>query len=190
MLILFRGLPGTGKTTLIQAVSKQMEVIVLSRDELRAQVIAKPNFSEDEKLYVDSIIYSAAQSYLMAGERVIIDGMPFKNREKIDVFLHFAITYDIPWRIVECYCSEVTAESRILEDLRKRRHVARDRTLELYHRMVREFRPIPYPRLMVNTDLPVEQNVQKCLGYFSRAEKTTANFGMTMPIYHSAPRIF
>lgn len=190
MLILFRGLPGTGKTTLIQAVSSQLEVIVLSRDELRARVIAKPNFSEDEKRYVDSIIYSAAQSYLLAGERVIIDGMPFKNREKIDVFLHFAITYAIPWRIVECYCSEATAESRILEDMKKRRHVARDRTLELYHRMVREYRPIPYPRLMINTDLPIEQNVQKCLSYFSRAEKPTASIGLSLPLYNYEPRIF
>ena len=166
MLILFRGLPGTGKTTLIRELSKNADVIVLSRDELRKKMFKKPRYSETEKDHIDKIIYSAAHSYLHAGANVIIDGMCFTTREKLDVFVHLAVTYAFPWRLVECDCASETAVKRIQQDNAKTKHPAQDRTADLYWQLRENFETVPYPKLQVDTELPIENNVAKCQQYF------------------------
>ncbi|HUJ75112.1 MAG TPA: AAA family ATPase, partial [bacterium] len=57
MLVLFRGLPGSGKTHLVRKlVRARPDLLVLARDDLRVHLVAHPTFDDGEKELVDSLI--------------------------------------------------------------------------------------------------------------------------------------
>jgi predicted kinase len=164
MLIVFRGLPGTGKTYLARKLlERRPDLLVLSRDAIRADVLPHPNYSDDEKALVDELIVSMAGFLLARGASLVIDGMALSSVALLEQFARAAAAQRRPLRIIECVCSEGTALARLGADAG--RHPAGDRGPELYRRVRERYEPTELPFLRVDTDGDAEQNVDALLGY-------------------------
>ncbi len=151
MLVVFRGLPGTGKTHLVRRlVRARPELLVLSRDSMRANVIARPTFAADEKTLIDDMILLMAGFLLDRGRGVVIDGMALSSASRVEEFARTAESRGTPLLIVECTCSEATALERLRRD--KGGHPAGDRGEALYFEVKSRWEQAARPVLKVDTE--------------------------------------
>ena len=169
MLIIFRGLPGTGKTHLVRGlVRERPDLLVLSRDSLRAGIVPNPTFSSDEKGLVDDMIVAMAGFLLRRGRSVVIDGMALSSARRVEDFVHAARSMGAAFRIVECVCSETTALARLGRD--QGGHPAGDRGKKLYFEVQARFEPIAHPFLTVDTDRGTQETLEQILAHLDRQE--------------------
>ncbi len=168
MLLVFRGLPGTGKSSLVQRlVRSRPDFLVLSRDSLRAGIVPCPTFTPDEKALVDDLIIAMAGFLLGRGRNVVIDGMALSSAVRVNELVHAAESHRTGVRIVECVCSEATALARIRQD--KGSHPAGDRGEALYFDVKARFEPIAQPCLVVDTEKDPAHAIAEILDYISEA---------------------
>jgi predicted kinase len=164
MLIIFRGLPGTGKSFLVKGlVKRRNEILVLSRDTLRATIVPCPSFDESEKALIDGVIERAAEFLLSRGRSVIIDGMALSSAAHVGRFVKIAEDAGVPWRIIECRCEERTALQRIAADTAC--HPAGDRGRGLYFEVKERFEEIPWESLQVDGGKDAPGNLDAIVAY-------------------------
>lgn len=164
MLIVFRGLPGTGKSFLVgRLVREKPAMLVLSRDALRAAMIAVPTFRSDEKALVDDVVTAMAAFLLARGQSVVIDGMALSSAARVEKLAAVAAAAGAPLRLIECVCSETTALARIADE--GGAHLAGDRGARLYFEVRDRFEQVSRPFLCIDTDREVEENLRAILAH-------------------------
>jgi len=164
MLIVFRGMPGTGKTWLARKLLEQRpDLIILSRDSLRRGMLTRPTFSEEEKTLLDDLIIAMTGFLLDRKKSVLIDGMALSSAQRLREFASVAVSRHAAIRVIECVCSEATALERISRD--QGNHPAGDRGPDLYYAVRRRFEPADMPFLRIDTDGDAQDNLTAILGY-------------------------
>jgi predicted kinase len=108
-LIIFSGLPGTGKSTLAEAVGRHLSIPVFAKDwleatllrcELTAVNVQKPLGSAGYEL-----LTTLAERQLMLGQSVILDSVAGTQSIR-DVWQRLAKRYQARLRVIECICSD------------------------------------------------------------------------------------
>jgi predicted kinase len=151
MLVVFRGLPGTGKTHLVRRlVRARPRLLVLSRDTIRASLIARPTFDVEEKNLVDDMILAMTGFLLDRGKDVVIDGMALSSASRVELFARTAESRGVPLLVVECTCPEATALERLGQD--RGGHPAGDRGESLYFEVKARWEPLARQTLRVDTE--------------------------------------
>jgi adenylylsulfate kinase len=164
MLILMAGLPGTGKSTLSRELAAELNGTVLNKDDIRAALFAPADleYSTQQDEFCMRVMLKVA-GYLFrkdASRRIFLDGRTFSRRYQLERATGYANAIGQPWRILECVCSEQSAQQRLANDTR---HPVENRDFQLYLRVKARFEEITLPKTIVNTDLPIETCVQIAL---------------------------
>lgn len=108
--IVFSGLPGTGKSSLAEAVGRELGIPVFAKDWLEATLQrCELGSSIDNTQRLGSAGYELltilAQRQLELGQSVILDSVA--GTESIRIKWHdLAISYGAVWRVIECICSD------------------------------------------------------------------------------------
>ena len=166
MLVVFRGLPGTGKSHLVSAlVTEKPGFLVLSRDSLRASMLPHPTFGQEEKNLIDDVIVAMAEFLLQRERDVVIDGMALSSAQRVEQFVRAAESHGAQVRIIQCVCAEKTALERIARD--RGAHPAGDRGESLYLEIRKRFELVPHPVLTVDTDKNPAFSLAMILGYLA-----------------------
>lgn len=165
-VVILAGLPGTGKSTIAQALASQTGGIVLDKDRVRAALFPEPwvEYSQRQDDFCMEVLLETA-GYLLQAARVppflFIDGRAFASRYQIDRIAAWSAAAGCRRKIIHTICADETARER----LGAGGHPARNRTYELYLSLKARFEPIVYPKLVVDTDENVEACVSRCLSY-------------------------
>lgn len=170
LLIAMAGLPGTGKTTLAEALAEKLGAAILDKDKLRAALIEpeRIEYSRKQNDAVYELLLKGAIYNLKHGKPVILDGRTFTRKYQVERVTRFAAEHDADLRMIECVCAEELALKRILADRETGKHLAADRGPELYHRLKNEAEPIEIEHLVVDTgDDPVDC-LKECLVYLQK----------------------
>jgi predicted kinase len=163
VIVIMAGLPGTGKSILCRALAKQVGGVVLDKDIIRAALFPpeRIEYSAAQDDFCQSLMLQAA-AYLLARDPhavIFFDGRTFSRRYQIDAVIQSAQKFGSAFRTIECTCSEETARQRLDRDQAAGRHPAANRSFELYQRLKATFEPIPEPKLIVDTDRPLDECV-------------------------------
>ncbi|HKS74078.1 MAG TPA: ATP-binding protein [Terriglobales bacterium] len=163
MIVMMAGLPGTGKSTLARALAERTSGAVLDKDEIRRALFppADIEYSTGQDDFVMEVMLKTA-GYLLRKDParyVFLDGRPFSQRYQLERVMEHAKELGQEWRIVECVCSEETARRRIEEQ----GHPAGNRDFALYLRVKARFEEIDFPKLVVDTERPLDECAELAL---------------------------
>ncbi len=113
------------------------------------------------------VIYESAAFILRKhpARHVVVDGRPYAHAYQVRDLLDLILNERIDYRLVECVCAAATARKRLEQDVQQGKHLAADRNFELYLKLKAEADPIPPPKLVVDTDQPLELCVRQCIEY-------------------------
>ena len=167
MIVLMAGLPGTGKSALAEALAERLSASVLSKDAIRHALFAPRDveYTTEQDDFVMDIMLQAAERILQRhpGRHVFLDGRTFSRRYQIERVLAAARRWGQPWKIMECICSDETARSRLESQASTGEHPAGNRSFALYLEIKRRFEPIVQPKIVIDTDEPLDQCVERAL---------------------------
>lgn len=133
MILIMRGLPGSGKSTIAEAVAKRLNAVILNKDYVRAALFPG-NTTEYTTIQDDFVIHSmleAAAWHLDRNRTVIIDGRTHSRAAQVDLVRNFAAKRNTPCLVIECQCRPETALRRIETDLATGHHPAKNRDASL-----------------------------------------------------------
>lgn len=153
MLIMMAGLPGTGKSTLSQALAAELAGTVINKDEIRAALFEPDDieYSTEQDEFCMRVMLKVA-GYLFRKDparKVFLDGRTFSRRYQLDRATGYAQAIGQPWRILECVCRDETARTRLEHD---RDHLAENRDFKLYLEVKARFEEITLPKTVIDTD--------------------------------------
>jgi predicted kinase len=121
-LIIFSGLPGTGKSTLAEAVAKDFGIPVFAKDWLEATLVRselQPMNKEKTLGFAGyELLTILAGRQLMLGQSVILDSVAASQTIR-HTWYRLAAQYDALFRVIECICSDETIHRSRLNE-RKR----------------------------------------------------------------------
>jgi adenylylsulfate kinase len=171
VIVAMAGLPGTGKSTIARQLAGILPAVVLDKDRVREALFpaALVEYStRQDDFCMDIMLQTAA--YLLhnnAAQHIIIDGRTFSQEYQVIRVKGWAAQVEMPLEIIECVCSDDTAQRRLAADVAEGKHLAGNRDVALYMALKARFQPIQGPKLVVNTDHDLAACVAQCLAYLS-----------------------
>ena len=167
-LIVFSGLPGTGKSTLAEIVGKQFGIPVFAKDWLEAVLLQnglQPKQNGKSLGYVGyELLTTLAERQLMLGQSVILDSVAGIENIR-DAWKRLAEKYQAERRVIECICSD--------ETIHRDRLLTRERKIPGWHELewseverVKEYYvPWQEDRLVLDMVQPFEENLFRASAY-------------------------
>lgn len=168
-LIVFSGLPGTGKSALAEATARQIGAPVFAKDWLEAAIVRSgmtevPEARQQLGWAGYELLTTMAERQLRLDQSVILDSVA--STESIrSAWRSLALAYGAQWRVVECICSDETVHRARLA-LRKR-NIPNwpELTWNEVERVRAYYAPWRDNRLTVDAMLPMHQNLAAVLSY-------------------------
>src|SRR5512143_276480 len=111
-LIVFAGLPGTGKSHIAEAVARELSIPVFAKDWLEATLIRCQLQPAKDGPPLGSAGYQLltilAERQLQLGQSVILDSVASTLSIRAE-WRAMARVYQARWRVIECICSDEAA---------------------------------------------------------------------------------
>jgi predicted kinase len=169
-LIIICGLPGTGKTTLADELSKKLGIFCLHKDSIKEVFYEGLNCStleDSRKLGSPSVkaILKLAEENLARGIDVILES-PFNFPSDEKIFKKWKDKYDLSIFSIILQLDEVEREKRFTLRERHKSHHDKER-LRNYKEAPGDYQYMPEKKIFVTTDKPVEELIKIILELIS-----------------------
>jgi uncharacterized protein len=173
-VILLVGLPGVGKTTLADALARQIDGQILSRDRIRDAIFPEIylDYSPEQNSVGTDTLYAVLE-YILAHRAdgyLIIDGKPFSRAHEVSSVLALADKYEAKVHVLHCDAPLEIVQERLARGLSDIVNQRADRTPEKAERILAEFEPLGVPHLkldMTRALASLTEEVANYIGYDS-----------------------
>jgi predicted kinase len=161
-LIIFTGLPGTGKSTLASAIAQRLKIPLFARDRLE-HTLRLSGIEYPASAYTAyDLMTTLAREQLNTGQSAMLDSVasPPKLRE---TWLALAQDYHADVRVIRCICSD--------EAVHRQRIAARDHwqpfTWEDVEKSKRSYVAWEIEALTLDAVRPAEENIAAAVAYIN-----------------------
>lgn len=171
MVIIFFGLPGSGKSYLAQRVARTLGADYLSSDVLRKRLITKPTYSYEEKLIVYKKMYDTMYEHKKSSNSLVLDGTFFKRSIR-DSFKKLAedLNMEIKW-------IEVVSDEEVLKERLSKKRVDSDADYNVHKKIASEFEPLADNHLTVkSTNDNVDNLLYQVRNYLACTTKDSVQY--------------
>lgn len=160
MLIVLSGLPATGKSVLAAGVAVDLGAFLLAVDPVdSAMLTAGVRQTEPHGIAAYAIVGAIAEANLDLGATVVVDAVNAVADAK-GWWLDLARRRDVRLLAVETICSDPTLHRRRLEGRRRDLGIP-EPTWDTVGLRRDEWAPWPFPPLVVDAVLPLEDNIAR-----------------------------
>jgi adenylylsulfate kinase len=185
VLIVMAGLPGTGKTTLANALAHRLKQdidqstpdkdrtvpVILNKDSVRAALFPPGTIeysTEQDDLCIDIILQVTKYLFRKIPQRpIILDGRTFSRRYQVEHVQNTAAEMGARIFWIECVCPPEIAKQRLASDINRGEHPATNRQPGLYDKMKVLAEPLSVEHLSVDTSLPLQDCVAQVKLYLT-----------------------
>jgi hypothetical protein len=170
-LIVFTGLPGTGKSSIAEAVARELGIPVFAKDWLEAALIRCELQPTEGGLPLGSAAYelltTLAERQLQLGQSVTLDSVASTLSIRVE-WRNLAQAYQAEWRVIECVCSDEAAQRDRMEV--RQRHIPGWHELDWseVERVKAYYAPWDEERLILDAVHPLADNIAAALQYLYR----------------------
>ena len=167
-LVVFSGLPGTGKSVLAEAVARELGIPVFAKDWIEATLLHCELTPTNQDKPLGSAAYQLltvfAERQLMLGQSVILDSVASTQSIR-STWRELAEKYNAKWLVIECICSD--------EKVHRARLGTRQRGIPGWHELAwsdvelvkNYYHPWDEKRLILDAMQPFEDNLNLVFGY-------------------------
>lgn len=117
-LIVFSGLPGTGKSALAEAIGRELGIPVFAKDWLEGVLLRSNVVPAETEKQLGSVGYDLltvlAERQLRLEQSVILDSVASTISIR-NIWRDLAQRYKADWRVIECICSDSAVHRERLE---------------------------------------------------------------------------
>ena len=167
-LIIFSGLPGTGKSTLAEAVGHYLVFPVFAKDWLEASLLQSGLTSTDKTRSLGYASYELltllAKRQLMLGQSVILDSVA-ATRSIRSEWGRLAKRYQVERRVIECVCSNEMMHRARLKVRRRRIPGWHELEWSEVERVKRYYLPWRQAHLTLDMANPFKVNFARAIAY-------------------------
>ncbi len=164
MLIVFSGLPGTGKSELAQNIGRQLRLPVFSVDPIESAILRAgiaPGFETGLAAYL--VVEGLADSQLELGQNAIVDAVNAVEPAKA-MWRNLSSKHRVTMKVIECFCSDEPLHRERLE--KRHRGLAenfREPTWEDVQRRRLEYTPWTESLLRIDAVDSCDSNAERVL---------------------------
>lgn len=145
MLILVRGLPGTGKTFFSQRFSASIAASHISSDRIRDELALRGRYDEDAKARVYAEMFQRAARTLAEKQPCLLDAT-FSQERRIHAAHEVAISGQVPFFVIEMTADEESIRKRVSKN---REYSEAD--FDVFQKMRQAYDPVPGHFLLLNS---------------------------------------
>ena len=171
LVIALMGLPGSGKTTLAEALAPRVPARTVSRDGLRAAMFRPCSFSDTEKVAAFEAVLAAVCANCRLGHSTIVDGMPFSREGELEAVTRATRAAGGHALAVLCSISVEEAQRRLARQRDASEPMAEDRDPELVREVAERFRTAPRGTLELDATRPVDELADAVLEWVAVARR-------------------
>lgn len=167
-LIVFSGLPGTGKSTLAEALGMHFRIPVFARDWLEATLLRSElvptNKNKSLSFAGYELLTTLAERQLMLNQSVILDSVASTQAIR-DTWHGLSKQYQADWRVIECICSDESLHRSQLSN--RVRHIPGwyELTWPDVEKVKQYYVPWGEERLALDMANPSQENLYKAIAY-------------------------
>jgi len=163
-IIIVSGLPGSGKSTVAEAIAKQLQSPLLSVDPVESSILKSGiarSFESGLASYI--VVQTLASEQLKLGMSVIIDAVN-PVQEARDMWHELEKKHSAKLFIIECLLDEQVHKQRLHDRIRNM-HGIPEVTWEDVEKRKKEYMLWKEKKLILDTAQPQEKNMQEVLRY-------------------------
>lgn len=160
MIVLFCGLPGTGKSHLSRKLAEVTDAVCISSDSIRMKVLKERTYSDEEKKMVYGKMAEEAKNALLAGKKVIADAT-FYLRKNRKLMKEIAEETGSKFFIIHCTAPDDVVRKR----MEKGRKYESEANFKIYLKIKEDFEPICGKHLVLDTTESKDVQLRKVLDF-------------------------
>lgn len=159
-MIMIVGLPGTGKSTIAAALSRELSAIHLSTDIVRKEYGLIARYDDQSKMKVYHLLEQAAKAALHKNKCVVLDGT-FMHEAQRAPFFSLAASLQIAPIVIEMKANEALIRRRVSQ-----KRMDSEADYDVYLTLTKEWEPFLTPHfIMDSSDVPVSALITQGINY-------------------------
>jgi hypothetical protein len=173
-LIVFSGLPCTGKSTVAETVGRQLGIPVFAKDWLEA-TLKRCGWGQGESDKQNlgytgyELLTTLAQRQLSLGQSAILDSVASMESTRAQ-WRSLAQNYNAAWRVIECICSDSAIHRARLAERQRKIPDWHELDWSEIERVQAYYEPWSDECLVLDTADSLHENIQRALAYLSSPE--------------------
>lgn len=176
-LLIMVGLPGTGKSSVVEELYKRLPCVTISTDNIRLQMRNQPTYTPAEMMLVYEVCFSIIEQRLLRGQRVVFDASNYLAARREHV-AKIAERCGAPVAVCYVQASQTVIQERLRRRVSGQRRITdlSDADWSVYKWMVEAQEPVVGDHLILDTTItPPDELAEKLYAYWLKCEANAAS---------------